>query len=40
SSTPEKKPKKQLLHPKKAAGTQITQSQHREYNLNPLTRNN
>lgn len=29
-STPEKEPEKRLLHPRKAAGAQITQSRHGE----------
>ncbi|KAL1684278.1 hypothetical protein GGG16DRAFT_129891 [Schizophyllum commune] len=33
-------PEKRLPHPRKAAGAQITQSRHGEYNLNPLTRIN
>jgi hypothetical protein len=33
---PEKEPEKRLLHPRKAAGAQITQSQHEEV----VTRNN
>ncbi|PWY62892.1 hypothetical protein BO70DRAFT_404778, partial [Aspergillus heteromorphus CBS 117.55] len=39
-SIPEREPEKRLPHPRKAAGAQITQSRHGEYNLNPLTRNN
>ncbi|CBX96394.1 hypothetical protein SETTUDRAFT_161950 [Exserohilum turcica Et28A] len=39
-SIPEREPEKRLPHPRKAAGAQITQSRHGEYNLNLLTRNN
>ncbi|PWY61644.1 hypothetical protein BO70DRAFT_304767, partial [Aspergillus heteromorphus CBS 117.55] len=36
----ERSPGETATHPRKAAGAQITQSRHGEYNLNPLTRNN
>ncbi|RGB25342.1 hypothetical protein C1646_596819, partial [Rhizophagus diaphanus] len=39
-TTPEREPEKRLPHPRMAAGAQITQSRHGEYNLNLLTRNN